>query len=430
MNFKKQIRVRFAPSPTGFLHIGGLRTALYNYLYAKKTGGTYILRIEDTDQKRFVEGAIEGLVRILTKMGVPHDEGCIFENDKLVTRGTYGPYRQSERLSIYKEYAEKLRASGHAYLCFCTPERLETLREEQGIQKMAPKYDKHCLGLSSEEIQANVDAGKPYVTRLNVRAERGEILITDIIRGEVRIQAKDVDDQVLMKSDGFATGVFALVVDDMLMEITLVIRGEEWLASTPKYILLSEALEWNVPEFAHLPLLLNPDKSKLSKRQGDVAVEDFLAKGYLEEALINFVALLGWNPGQGSTQEIFSLEELVKAFDLSHVHKSGAVFDQKKLDWMNGEYIKKMDIDVLFQKIEAGGGFKKELITNAPKEFQKEEYLKKVLTIEKERLLRLTGFGEENPFFFVSELSYDQNLLVWKQRLLLRILQKTKLKSV
>jgi len=411
---EKNTRVRFAPSPTGYLHVGGLRTALYNYLLAKKNGGTYILRIEDTDQKRFVPGAIESLITVLTDMGMKHDEGVFLRGDTVVQVGERGPYIQSERLSFYKEYADKLIEKNKAYYCFCTQERLDTLREEQSRNKQAPRYDKHCLSLSKDEVKAKIESGEPYVTRLNVDPERGAVVFEDIVRGKVSIHAKDIDDQVLIKSDKFPTGTFAIVVDDILMGITHVIKGEEWLPTTPKQILIYEALGESLPQFAHLPLLLNADKSKLSKRQGDVAVEDYLKKGYLKETLINFVALLGWNPGQGGTQEIFSLDELVQAFDISTVHKSGAVFDLKKLDWMNAGYIKKLSVDELYSRAEEGGFLHKDLITKAIPEKRTEAYLKKVLTVEKERLNKLMDIGEQNPFFFQETLEYDVQLLHWK----------------
>lgn len=412
---KKPIRVRFAPSPTGYLHIGGVRTALYNYLFAKKNSGAFVLRIEDTDQKRFVPGAIESLIATLNNTGMIHDEGVFLKDDAVIQKGAFGPYIQSERLDIYKKYAEELVKNGKAYHCFCSAERLTQVREEQMKNKQAPKYDKHCLTLASEEVQKKIVAGEPYVLRLNVLEKRGDVIFDDLIRGQVKINVRDIDDQVLMKSDGFPTYHLASVVDDHLMEITHVIRAEEWLPSTPKHILLYEAFGWEVPKFAHIPLILNPDKSKLSKRQGDVAVEDYLAKGYLKEAMINFVALLGWNPGQGSTQEIFSLEELARVFDLANVHKAGAVFDLKKLDWMNGEYIKKLSVDELYEKVLESGFPERSLIADAPEEMRTAEYLKKVLTIERERLTKLSDIGEGNQFFFISDISYDNALLNWKQ---------------
>jgi glutamyl-tRNA synthetase len=405
----ENVRVRFAPSPTGYLHVGGLRTALYNYLFAKKHGGTYTLRIEDTDQKRYVEGAVESLVQSLDVMHVGADEGVVLENQSLVEKGEYGPYEQSKRLSLYQEYTKQLIEKGHAYYCFCTPERLEALRKEQAEKKQAPKYDKLCLHLSEEERDEKLATQTPHVIRLNVSLDRGVVAFEDMVRGKVSIHVKDIDDQVLMKSDGFPTYHLANVVDDHLMHITHVIRGEEWLPSTPKHILLYEAFGWDTPQFAHLPLLLNPDKSKLSKRQGDVAVEDYLAKGYLKEALVNFVALLGWNPGKGNTQEIFSLDELVSVFDLSTVHKAGAVFDLKKLDWMNAAYIKKLSLDELYTKAKEGGFLDTELLKNTDA-----LTLKKVLAVEQERLTKLSDIGTANPFLF-SEISYNKELLRWKE---------------
>lgn len=431
---ENNIRVRFAPSPTGYLHVGGLRTALYNYLFAKKNGGTFILRIEDTDRSRFVPGAIESLIVSLNETGLIPDEGVFLKKNQesrivnqekeikesknypdVIEIGGFGPYIQSERLDIYKKYVDELVAGGKAYHCFCSAERLTQVREEQAKNKQAPKYDKHCLALASDEVTKRLAAGESHVLRLNISLERGDVVFDDLVRGQVKINARDIDDQVLMKSDGFPTYHLANVVDDHLMEITHVIRGEEWLPSTPKHILLYESFEWELPQFAHIPLLLNPDKSKLSKRQGDVAVEDYLKKGYLKEALINFVALLGWNPGAGSTEEIFSLDELTAAFDLRNVHKAGAVFDLKKLDWLNSGYIKRLSIDELYERISAGNFLEKDLIGKAPEEMRTVEYLKRVLAIEQDRLAKLSDVGENNPFFFKSEISYDPALLNWKQ---------------
>lgn len=412
---EKTVRVRFAPSPTGYLHVGGLRTALYNYLFAKKQGGTFILRIEDTDRKRLVPGAIEALIKTLHEMGIFYEEGEYLEGETLTTKGDAGPYTQSERLSLYREYTEQLIRAGHAYYCFCTQERIDGLRAEQAQNKQAPRYDKHCLALSTEERDQKLKESTPYVVRLNISPERGVILFEDLVRGKVSIHAKDIDDQVLMKSDGFPTYHLANVVDDHLMGITHVIRAEEWLPSTPKHLLLYEAFGWTAPLFAHLPLLLNPDKSKLSKRQGDVAVEDYLKKGYLRETLVNFVALLGWNPGKGSTQEIFSLEELVEAFDFSQIHKSGAVFDLKKLDWMNTEYIKRLSVDALYERVKTFGLFENNFFQTLPAEKKSETFLKRVLSVEHDRLTRLADVGIHNPFFFSNELSYDAKLLHWKE---------------
>lgn len=407
-----RVRVRFAPSPTGYLHIGGLRTALYNYLFAKNQGGTFFLRLEDTDRKRYVEGSVEKLIQSLDWAGLKYGEGICLENGKVVQKGDFGPYVQSERLDLYKKYAEELVQKGKAYYCFCEPERLEKVREEQIAQKQAPMYDKFCLrNVSEEEINKNLKSNCPYTIRLKVPAS--EIIeFEDLIRGKVIINSNTIDDQVLIKSDGFPTYHLASVVDDHLMQTTHVIRGEEWLPSTPKHILLYMAFGWDAPEFAHLPLLLNPDKTKLSKRQGDVAVEDYVKKGYLKEAIINFVALLGWHPGEGVTQEIFSLEELEKVFDLKRVHKAGAVFDLQKLDWINAQYIKKLSVDELYQKsLEFFA--QKDFYINAPENKKSEEYLKKVLAIEQERLNNLIEVGEHSKFFF-QNISYDKNLLKWK----------------
>ena len=408
------IRTRFAPSPTGFLHVGGLRTALYSYLFAKKQGGDFVLRIEDTDQKRLVSGAIEGLLSVLETVGLRCDEGLTLREGICEQHGDHGPYIQSERLPLYQKYANELVSRGLAYHCFCTADRLTEMREIQIAAKRAPRYDRHCLTLSQEEVEARQNSGEASVIRFRIPDDR-DIEFTDLIRGTVRFHTRDMDDQVIIKSDGFPTYHLAVVVDDHLMEITHVIRGEEWLPSTPKHILIYEAFGWQATEFGHLPLLLNPDKSKLSKRQGDVAVEDYLAKGYLKEALINFVALLGWNPGKGETQEIFTLTELVEKFDLEKVNKAGAVFDIKKLDWMNAEYIKRMDIDSLFVRLKTGNFLEKELIWQAPDFMQTDIFLKRVLTIEQDRLAKLSEFGEQNPFFFTESIEYEIGLLRWKE---------------
>jgi glutamyl-tRNA synthetase len=328
------IRVRFAPSPTGFVHVGSLRTALYNFLFARHNGGKFVLRVEDTDQARFTEGAVDNLLDTLNWSGLKYDEGPEIDGD-------YGPYFQSQRLDIYKSHIEQLIDKNFAYPCFCSEERLDKMREKQISRKMTPKYDGNCRRLDLKESLSRRENEK-HVLRLKV-PENGVTVVSDIIRGEVQFQNDMIDDQVLMKSDGFPTYHLANVVDDHLMQITHVIRGEEWLISTPKHIILYNYFDWPIPKFAHLPLLLNPDRSKLSKRQGDVAVEDYRKKGYLPEALINFVALLGWN--RGDDEEIFSLEDLIKDFSLERVNKSGAVFNIEKLNWMNGLYIRQLSED-------------------------------------------------------------------------------------
>ncbi|MBN2780848.1 MAG: glutamate--tRNA ligase [Candidatus Marinimicrobia bacterium] len=323
---------RFAPSPTGFVHVGSHRTALYNYIFARQQGGRFILRIEDTDQNRYVEGAVENLLSSLSRLGVSYDAGPGKED-------AFGPYFQSERLSLYRREVEKLLASGHAYRCFCSAERLEAVRNEQLEQQVPTGYDGACRGLTREESDRRA-RDEAFVIRLKVPRE-GMCAFHDIVRGDVEIAWSQIDDQVLMKSDGFPTYHLANVVDDHYMEVTHIIRGEEWLPSVPKHLYLYESFGWKAPHMAHLPLLLNPDRSKLSKRQGDVAVEDYLKKGYLPDALNNFLALMGWNPG--GKNEIYTLDELIAAFDINKITKSGAVFDVQKLNWMNGQYIKTLD---------------------------------------------------------------------------------------
>lgn len=409
---KQNIRVRFAPSPTGYLHVGGLRTALYNYLFARKQGGRILLRIEDTDRTRFVPDAVERLLAVFAKLGLSFDEGPSLADDgSVVERGESGPYVQSARLALYQEKAEGLVAAGVAYYCFCDAARLAELRKRQQAEKTAPGYDRHCLRLSKHQIEEKLAAGTPKVIRLRI-PDHERIVIDDLVRGTVAFDTDNIDDQILLKSDGYPTYHLANVVDDRLMGVTHCIRAEEWLPSTPKHILLYRAFGWETPVFAHLPLLLNQDRSKLSKRQGDVAVEDYLAKGYLPEVLINFVALLGWNPGEGSTQEIFSLDELVEKFDLRHVHKAGAVFDLAKLDWLNAQYLKRLPPEALADQAApfwAGKTFFEE----APAERRSADYLQKVLVVEQERLVRLDEVGEEHPYFFV-EPEYETALLHWK----------------
>ncbi|OGE73868.1 MAG: glutamate--tRNA ligase [Candidatus Doudnabacteria bacterium RIFCSPLOWO2_02_FULL_42_9] len=396
-----QIRVRFGPSPTGNLHVGGLRTALYDYLFAKKNKGTYILRIEDTDKARTVPGALDNIVQTLHELGLTSDEGPYWNNGVKV-RGDFGPYQQSERLSLYSKHAGELVKNKHAYYCFCTPERLEELRNTQEAAHQPPKYDKHCLKLTPEEVNQKLLNQEKHVVRLNVPADQ-TITFTDMVHGEISISSNDVDDQVLLKSDGYPTYHLASVVDDHLMKISHVIRGEEWIPSTPKHILLYAAFEWDQPQFAHLPLLLSKSKKKLSKRDGDVAVKDFLKQGYLPEALINFVVFLGWNPK--TEQEIFTIDELVEQFSFGKVNKSGAVFDLDKLDWINGMYIRKMDVKELYDKI---------LLFLPEAETKPKSFIYKILELERERLKKLSEIGERVKYFF-SDPEYDPKLLIWKK---------------
>jgi len=395
-------RVRFAPSPTGYLHIGGLRTALYNYLFAKNKNGKLILRIEDTDRKRFVEGAVENLLDTLNWAGISFDEGPD-------VGGECAPYLQSERLNIYKELAQKLISEEKAYYCFCTPERLEKLKEEQQKQKLPQaKYDKHCFHLSKSEIEEKLNSNIPFVIRLNVQPNQ-KVIFNDVIRETVEFDTNNIDDQVLLKGDGFPTYHLANVVDDHLMKITHVIRGEEWLSSTPKHIILYDYFGWEKPVFAHLPLLLNPDKSKLSKRQGDVAVEDYREKGYLKEALINFVALLGWN--FGDDKEFYKMNELIEKFSLERVHKAGAVFNLEKLNWLNYEHLRrKPDSEVLkMLRAEIAKSEFSSIIFN-------DDYLLKVIVAMKERVSFVKEYLTKSPYFFFAPETYEEQNLKkrWK----------------
>lgn len=337
-----KVRTRFAPSPTGRMHVGNLRTALYAYLIAKHEGGDFILRIEDTDQERFVEGALEIIYKTLEKTGLKHDEGP--DRD-----GGVGPYVQSERQAkgIYLEYAKKLIEKGEAYYCFCTPERLASLKQDiDGNGKEIVQYDKHCLHLSKEEVEEKLASGIPYVIRQNV-PDGGETSFEDEIYGTITVPNSELDDMILIKSDGYPTYNFANVVDDHLMGITHVVRGNEYLSSAPKYNRLYDAFGWEVPVYVHCPLITNEEHQKLSKRSGHSSYEDLMEQGFLNEAVVNFVALLGWSPSDN--QEFFTLEELVKVFDYKHMSKSPAVFDYNKLKWMNGEYFKRMDPDIFYQ---------------------------------------------------------------------------------
>lgn len=330
-----KIRSRYAPSPTGKMHVGNLRTALYEYLIAKHEGGDFILRIEDTDQERFVEGAVDIINRTLKQVGIEYDEGP--DKDK-----GYGPYVQSERVKtgIYLKYAKELIEKGEAYYCFCSKERLDSLKTEIVEGKEISIYDKHCLSLSKEEIEQNLKEGKPYVIRQN-NPQEGTTTFHDILYGDITVENKELDDMILIKSDGYPTYNFANVVDDHTMEITHVVRGNEYLSSAPKYDRLYNAFGWKIPTYVHLPLITNEEHKKLAKRSGSSSFEDLVEQGFLPEAIINFIALLGWSPEDNN--EIFSLQELIEKFDYRRINKSPAVFDLVKLRWMNGEYIKKMD---------------------------------------------------------------------------------------
>lgn len=378
----KKVKTRFAPSPTGRMHVGNLRTALYAYLIAKHEGGDFMLRIEDTDQERYVEGALDIIYRTLEKTGLVHDEGP----DK---DGGVGPYVQSERQAsgIYMKYAKQLIEQGDAYYCFCDKERLESLKtsvSEDGTQIV--NYDKHCLHLSKEEIEANLAAGKPYVVRINMPTE-GTTTFHDEIYGDITVPNAELDDMILIKSDGYPTYNFANVIDDHLMNITHVVRGNEYLSSAPKYNRLYEAFGWEVPVYVHCPLITDENHKKLSKRCGHSSYEDLLDQGFVSEAIVNYVALLGWCPQDN--REIFSLPELVEAFDYHHMSKSPAVFDINKLKWMNGEYLKAMDFDKFYELAEP---YIKKVIT-------KDYDLKKIASLIKSRIEILPDIKDQIDFF-------------------------------
>ena len=391
----EKIRTRFAPSPTGRMHVGNLRTALYAYLIAKHEDGDFLLRIEDTDQERQMEGA-EGIIyRTLEKTGLIHDEGP----DK---DGGYGPYVQSERqkAGIYMEYAKKLVERGEAYYCFCTQERLDSLKKNVNGEEIMV-YDKHCLSLSKEEVEANLKAGMPFVIRQNNPRE-GSTTFHDEIYGDITVDNSELDDMVLIKSDGYPTYNFANVVDDHLMKITHVVRGNEYLSSSPKYNRLYEAFSWEVPVYVHCPTITNEEHKKLSKRSGHSSFEDLIEQGFLTEAVVNFVALLGWSPSDN--QEFFTLEELVKAFDYHNISKSPAVFDMTKLRWMNGEYMKKMDFDRFYELAEP---YLKAVI-------KKPLDLKKIAAMVKTRIEVFPDIAPQIDFF--EELpEYDPELYVHKK---------------
>ena len=375
-----KVRTRFAPSPTGRMHVGNLRTALYAYLLTKHEGGDFILRIEDTDQERLVEGAVDIIYRTLQKTGLIHDEGP----DK---DGGCGPYVQSERQAsgVYLEYAKKLIEKGEAYYCFCDKERLESLRTTVAGKEISI-YDKHCLHLSKEEVEEKLASGIPYVIRQNNPTE-GTTTFEDEIYGDITVDNAELDDMILIKSDGYPTYNFANVVDDHLMGITHVVRGNEYLSSSPKYNRLYEAFGWEVPTYVHCPLITDENHQKLSKRCGHSSFEDLIEQGFLTEAVINFVALLGWSPSDN--QEIMSLEELIEKFDYRHMSKSPAVFDYTKLKWMNGEYIKKMDFDKFYEMAEP---YLKEVIT-------KDYDLKKIAKMVQTRIEVFTDIKDHIDFF-------------------------------
>ncbi len=376
-----KVRTRFAPSPTGRMHVGNLRSALYEFLIAKHAEGEFMLRIEDTDQERFVEGAVDIIYRTMEKTGLIHDEGP----DK---DGGFGPYVQSERMQtgIYMKYAKELVEKGEAYYCFCDKERLATLKSEVVEGKEITVYDKHCLSLSKEEVEANLAAGKPFVIRQNIPNE-GTTTFHDELYGDITVENAELDDMILIKSDGYPTYNFANVVDDHTMNITHVVRGNEYLSSSPKYQRLYDAFGWESPTYIHLPLITDENHKKLSKRSGHSSFEDLLEQGFLTEAIVNYIALLGWSPEDN--REIFTLDELIKEFDYKRISKSPAVFDYVKLKWMNGEYIKAMDFDAFYEMAEP---YIKEVIT-------KDLDLKKIAAMVKTRIEVFTDIKEHIDFF-------------------------------
>ena len=398
-----KMRTRFAPSPTGYLHIGSLRTALFVYLAAKSMDGKFILRIEDTDQSREVSGAVENLIKVLDWIGINFDEGPHID-------GGFGPYTQSQRLEIYNKYVQELLDNDEAYHCFCTPERLDGMRKEQQEKKQAPRYDRICRNLSKEETLGRLSSGERYVIRQKMPLD-GEIIVHDELRGDITFKCADLEDHVLIKSNGIPTYQFANVVDDHLMEITHVLRGDEWIASFPKNILLYKSFGWEAPKFIHTSLILNKEGGKLSKRQGDVAVEDYRAKGYLPEALLNFCVLLGWHPKDDN--EILSLQDMQEKFKIEDIGISPAIFDVEKLDYFNGYYIRQKSLDELLELCKP---YLADNIDMASEERKKQDdFLKKVIALEQERMKKLSDIKEATEFFFLGEIGYDPELLVWKK---------------
>lgn len=393
------IRTRFAPSPTGFLHIGGLKTALFAYLFARKNNGSFILRIEDTDQNRYVKGGMEQIIWSLKWANINYDEGPD-------VGGQYGPYIQTQRKDIYQKFAIELINRGFAYYCFCSSERLEELRKYQNEHHLPSKYDRHCLNLSKEEIKKRIENGEKYVIRMKI-PDNEIIKFHDLIKGDVEFNSNELDDQILIKSDGLPTYHFAVVVDDHLMNITHVIRADEWLSSTPKHILLYRYFGWDIPQYVHVPPILGQDgKKKLSKREGSVSVNQFAEAGYLREGLINYLALLGWNPG--TTEEIFTIDELINKFDLNKCQKAGAIFDPKRLDWINGQHIRKMTLEDFSNRvIEYVENYKKDDKRFA-KVLDSNDLVSRFMIIEKQRINKLSEI-EDDLYMLDFDYNYDIN---------------------
>ncbi len=388
----KEVRTRFAPSPTGYMHIGNLRTALYTYLIAKKNNGDFILRIEDTDQERYIEGAVDIIYDTLKTVGINWDEGPDIGGD-------FGPYIQSERRDLYKEYAEKIVENDHAYYCFCSKDRLDELRHKAEEDKIPFKYDGYCSKLSKEEVQKKLDAGEKYVIRQKVPTT-GKTIFDDKVFGTITVENTTLDDQILIKSDGLPTYNFANVIDDHLMGITHIVRGSEYLSSTPKYNLLYEAFGWDKPTYIHVSPIMKSSSKKLSKREGDVSFADFINKGYLKEAVINYIALLGWSPA--GEEEIFTMDELIEKFSIGGISKSPAIFDINKLNWVNSQYIKKASIerltDIAMPHLRSAGLVGEEI---SESEF---EWIKRIVSITRERLSFVGEIAEHVKIFFDDDI--------------------------
>lgn len=386
------VRTRIAPSPTGFPHIGTIYQVLIDFAYARKLNGTFILRLEDTDRARLVAGAEEVLYDALSWFGLDPDEGPL-------QGGAYGPYRQSERLAVYQTYADELLQKGHAYYCFCTKERLDAMRKEQEAKHLAPRYDRTCLRLTREEITDLLARGVPHVVRMRVPQKRS-VTFHDLIAGDITFDSEDIDDQVIMKSDGFPTYHFAVVVDDHLMEITHVFRGKEWISSTPKHVLLYEFFGWTMPTHAHLPLILNEDgKGKLSKRHGHASVDYYRKQGYLPQAVLNYLSHIIWNHPDG--KEIYSVDEFIRYFDITHITSQAPRFDVKKLDWINSQYIKNTSDEALVRMLK---NFEQNIAT------VDEKTLLPMVRLTKERMRRLAEFWTLAGFFFERPGEFERPL--------------------
>jgi len=398
----KPVRVRYAPSPTGYPHVGNIRTALFNWLFARHNGGSFIVRIEDTDAARRVEGAVEAILETLRWLGIDWDEGP-------EVGGKYGPYFQSERLKLYQSAAKRLVEHGDAYYCYCTPERLKELRAEQIRLKQPPGYDRRCRELSATSSLLKFMSGSKRVIRFRTPLEK-QTVFTDLIRGEVTFENANIDDFILLKSDGYPTYHLASVVDDHLMEISHVLRAEEWLSSAPRHLMLYHALGFDPPQFVHLPMLLGTDRSKLSKRHGAVSITEYQKQGYLPEAMVNFLALLGWSLDDKT--EIMSRKELINNFSLERVSQTAAIFNREKLNWMNGVYIRSLSLEDFTQRVIPF------LERGLPTEVERPlsvDYIKKITPLIQERAKTLAEVPELTEFFFVDELSYEPELLIVKK---------------